>query len=1057
MSCGKQKVGCDSSHAHKERRRHKHSTNRIIVIVIVTTSTPSASRIANMEDRSNRTEFGSEEARQQEAQNGTRGDDTSPQAAAPPAPAHHHGSLDVNGDEGHGRRDGHGQGDGTARNPVDHERQPSARVPGNRRHAVRVASSTSALTTTPSHVQRESERHRSFLSGAAADGSIAANHTQQQRQASGISMRSRETQDMMEKSRAAALQPGAVAVAVEQQRQSTKRYQEISKSVSSENGNGTNSNAVTANSNANRATNSMISSLRDRATRRDVADNDSMTHNSTSDLINLDFHDGATAPPPPQPTKKAKTVESHSDDLHAEKNKNGGQTNDSEKDDKVDGHSKKEKLNNGDSDDDGKEKKKQNGADAFQNDKTKNANDDLTKYKTDPDAEASSSFMIMDDHNHDDNFDGIGGGSDVQNQRNLGAPGHRQNTNSAVGATRVFPRGYVGDGSNDDEESQVVANVRSSHHSESATAASTSASSNSNTNTTNGTIVSNNPLVAELVSPDDDVRDAIRNEIRQEYQGQAEAENGYGMHGDHADIFEAPLVAANVMADEPEDFDTEEKRKQRQDADEVERKTKRRRMALAGMGILLLIGIAALIVSLLLSRSDGSNSSSDAATGGVDIIEISSKPTASPTTLPPTLSPSGLPSAAPTETLETKIINLIGPLLAGPPTFTKMSSFTDPTTTSFQAIDWMAKVDNRTSDILSSDRENKPRVLLIRYIMVSLYLSTNGPDWTRQYNFMTDKDVCEWNDGTRIQSRAGVWCGDQLDRTDIDDEVVVLALAENRLNGSMPLDLYLLTHMQVLAFGLNDVSVTIPSYVGEMDKLHYAWLGSTQLGGTLPTEIGKLTDMTLFSVYRSSMHGSIPSEIGNWRQLEVFEVSETQITGTIPSELGHLGQLMRLDIGNTQMMGTIPTEVGHLSKLINFKAANAGFNGTLPTEFGNCNELNRMYLNYNQLTGTVPSELGQLPWLSHLYLEGNGLFGELPAELGTAASIFYVSIHSNNIVGDLDPLFCDENVPGIERVVDVESDCRGNDTVPAQTKCTCCDLCCDDVGCDGTPFFRLEW
>ena len=64
------------------------------------------------------------------------------------------------------------------------------------------------------------------------------------------------------------------------------------------------------------------------------------------------------------------------------------------------------------------------------------------------------------------------------------------------------------------------------------------------------------------------------------------------------------------------------------------------------------------------------------------------------------------------------------------------------------AFDWLVNEDLDLN--ITSDRD-----LIQRYVATVLYFSTNGDGWDRDYGFLGENDVCEWQDS---QTRKGIKC-----------------------------------------------------------------------------------------------------------------------------------------------------------------------------------------------------------------------------------------------------------------------------------------------------------
>ncbi len=122
-----------------------------------------------------------------------------------------------------------------------------------------------------------------------------------------------------------------------------------------------------------------------------------------------------------------------------------------------------------------------------------------------------------------------------------------------------------------------------------------------------------------------------------------------------------------------------------------------------------------------------------------------------------------------------------------------------------------------------------------REALAALYRATDGPNWGRDDNWLTDAPLSEWR---------GV-------RTDSDGRVVSLYLAENGLSGSIPPEIGNLAAPGVLT----------------LLSLH-----GNDLGGPIPAEIGNLVSLMRLDLRNNRLTGPIPLEMANLVALKVLDL-----------------------------------------------------------------------------------------------------------------------------------------------------------------------------------------
>ena len=204
-----------------------------------------------------------------------------------------------------------------------------------------------------------------------------------------------------------------------------------------------------------------------------------------------------------------------------------------------------------------------------------------------------------------------------------------------------------------------------------------------------------------------------------------------------------------------------------------------------------------------------------------------------------------------------------------------------------------------------------------RRVLAALYAATDGPNWKRRANWMTDAPLDEWQ-GLEV---------------DAEGRVTQLILYENNLRGP------------------------------------------------IPAALAELTQLTKLDLSRNTLTGPIPPELGSLVHIEHLDISRNrQLTGSIPPELGLLTNLKYLRLGSNRLTGEIPPELGSLPRLVELRVNFNGLTGTIPPELGSLASLEDLSAAYNALSGRVPRELGDLTRLRHLGLQYNNFTGVIPRE-----------------------------------------------------------------------------
>ena len=270
-------------------------------------------------------------------------------------------------------------------------------------------------------------------------------------------------------------------------------------------------------------------------------------------------------------------------------------------------------------------------------------------------------------------------------------------------------------------------------------------------------------------------------------------------------------------------------------------------------------------------------------------------------------------------------------------------------------------------------------------ILVNLYNSTDGPNWTNRTNWLTGP-ISTWY-GITVKS----------------DKVTEIRLKNNNVKGTIPAGLAQLSALEFLDLDTNKLIGNIPIEFGQLSNLQYLYLGGNQLSGTIPYQLGQLTNLVLLYLNNNQLTGSIPPELGLFKNLKWLNLKQNQLSGEIPVELTDLDKLEYLELGKNQLTGLIPAELMLLKNLKWLVLNSNQLTGAIPVELQELTNLEQLYLNNNLLTGSIPAELGRLAKLKWLNLGYNQLTGNIPVELLALQNLSLLYLDGNLLDGNIPP------------------------------------------------------
>ena len=135
-------------------------------------------------------------------------------------------------------------------------------------------------------------------------------------------------------------------------------------------------------------------------------------------------------------------------------------------------------------------------------------------------------------------------------------------------------------------------------------------------------------------------------------------------------------------------------------------------------------------------------------------------------------------------------------------------------------------------------------------------------------------------------------------------------ISQNNIEGSIDL-LALLDNpeIQAVKLGGNKLAGCLSSAsLSGFASLTHLSLDSNRITGSLPTEIGLLTALEHLNLGANLLEGPIVSQIASLSALTSLELGSTSLSGTIPSLIGLMSNLQVLDISNNnQLSGAVPS------------------------------------------------------------------------------------------------------------------------------------------------------
>ena len=282
---------------------------------------------------------------------------------------------------------------------------------------------------------------------------------------------------------------------------------------------------------------------------------------------------------------------------------------------------------------------------------------------------------------------------------------------------------------------------------------------------------------------------------------------------------------------------------------------------------------------------------------------------------------------------------------------------------------------------------------LEREALVAIYNALNGPNWSRNDNWLSDLPVDEWY---------GV-------ETNESGSVVGLSFMSNddNIKGNIPDEIYNLINLESLFLWSTGIEWEISSKVKNFSRLRYLQAGYG-LKGNIPAElyeIKSIIDLRLYGNYWGKAPCTINLEgIDNLSQLTILHLTGIDVD-SFHEDLYNLNELQSLVINagpTASNVFSVSPSIGNLKKIEHLDLCWNGLIGEIPKEIGQCTSLKRLNMALNNLTGSIPGELADCVNLESLDLSRNNLTGSLPKEFAVMNSLVELAVWDNNLTGRLD-------------------------------------------------------
>lgn len=207
--------------------------------------------------------------------------------------------------------------------------------------------------------------------------------------------------------------------------------------------------------------------------------------------------------------------------------------------------------------------------------------------------------------------------------------------------------------------------------------------------------------------------------------------------------------------------------------------------------------------------------------------------------------------------------------------------------------------------------------------------------------------------------------------------------------------------LEIFDLSFNNITSTLPYWLGEFKNLKVLDLDSNRLDGPIPSFIGNLPLLQELHLRKCGLNGSIPSSIGKLSSLKILDLGDNSLHGSFPLSLGALSSLTSLDLSSNFLDGVVSdSHIGNLSSLelldLSFNLLNLNLTFNKLPMF----QLKELHMRSCRIKGQFPQWIKMQSELFVLDLSNNEISGELVGWFPNM-NLRYLNLSNNHIIGPI--------------------------------------------------------
>ncbi|MEM8487267.1 MAG: FlgD immunoglobulin-like domain containing protein [Bacteroidota bacterium] len=173
-----------------------------------------------------------------------------------------------------------------------------------------------------------------------------------------------------------------------------------------------------------------------------------------------------------------------------------------------------------------------------------------------------------------------------------------------------------------------------------------------------------------------------------------------------------------------------------------------------------------------------------------------------------------------------------------------------------------------------------------RAALIALYNATNGPNWSRKNNWLSNAPLANW---------FGV-------ETNDDGQVTELNLENNNLTGDFPVALGGLPALRRLNLRNNNLTGQVSDDLQGASLLETIDVGDNNLTLPLPESLTSLPNLQNLFLDNNNFAGEVPEFLSDLPSLQVLYLNDNAFAGIVPEKMGSIATLRVLHLQNNTIV-----------------------------------------------------------------------------------------------------------------------------------------------------------